>query len=89
MAEGFGKFPGVVDGKEEEPSVGGETPFQDEGVPVGVGSEKITEGLKSHDYEVVRREDPAAGGRTGRGENAAGGLRLVGRAGATLSPRQR
>jgi hypothetical protein len=47
--EDLGELLGVVNGQEEEPSVGGETPFQDQGMPVGVRSEKITEGLKSND----------------------------------------
>jgi hypothetical protein len=48
-AEGFAELQGVVDGKEEEATIGGEPTFQDDGVPVGVRSQEIAEGLESHD----------------------------------------
>jgi hypothetical protein len=37
-AEGFGELLGVVNGQEEELPVARETPFQDQGMPMGVGS---------------------------------------------------
>jgi hypothetical protein len=45
-AEGFGELLGVVNGKEEESSVGGEASFQHQGVPVGVCPQEIAEWLK-------------------------------------------
>ena len=41
-AEGFGELRGVVDGKEEEATIGGEPSFQNDGVPVGVRAKAIT-----------------------------------------------
>ena len=48
-AEGFGELLGVVEGQEKEASVGGEASFQHQGVPVGVWSQEIAEGLESYD----------------------------------------